>query len=41
MSVEEGIKMVVSGGLVTPPARPVEAATPAVPEPAHLQPERR
>ncbi|MFN8721460.1 MAG: DUF502 domain-containing protein [Rhodospirillales bacterium] len=41
MSVEEGIKMVVSGGLVTPPARPVEAAAPAVPEPAHLQPERR
>jgi uncharacterized membrane protein len=41
MSVEEGIKMVVSGGLVTPPSRSVEAAAPAVPEPAHLQPERR
>jgi len=43
MSVEEGIKMVVSGGLVTPPVRTAATGTPAAPDPvpAELQPERR
>jgi uncharacterized membrane protein len=41
MTVEEGIKMVVSGGLVTPPARGPAAGAAIVAEPAPLQPERR
>jgi uncharacterized membrane protein len=35
MTVEEALKMVISGGIVTPP--PVPAPTRGKPEPAHLQ----
>jgi len=39
MSIEEGIKMVISGGIVTPPS-PAEAIEPPAKRPAEPEPER-